>query len=187
MTRKEKWTALGIFVAGAVFIMFGLSPSDGIKPTLSGLLWGVAILGGIAAVLWSVEKTCQAAAALARRLRASPVGNRIWNIGTSVVGAALLCWVVYSTWLNPAPHDLQSWTARRNKLAARLAAERAHAAETVEAKVRDGRDLETARYLVAMDMRRLEQELANARDSALSYHPDLGINWARLRQAPRVR
>jgi hypothetical protein len=118
--------------------------------------------------------------------------SRGWRVVVNAAVVALLVWGIYDpprtpvsssafsamassvAWgihdfLGLAPHDRQTWEARRNKLEARLARERAKAPETIYALVSRGRDLESARFMAAMKLRGLEREVSTARDSVTSY------------------
>jgi hypothetical protein len=120
-----------------------------------------------------------------------PVGRR-WRIVGNIAVAALLAWAIYDPprdfkstnaftalgesilWgvhdlLGLAPHDRQTWEACRDKLEARLASERAKAPETLYALVSRGRDLESASFMTAMKLKRLEREVSTARDSVAAY------------------
>ena len=85
------------------------------------------------------------------------------------IGITILILVCAHDLLNPKPHDGPTWAAHRQKLEARLAHERAHAPEEIEALVRRGRDLESAKYLVGMRLRKLAADVRVARDSTASY------------------
>jgi hypothetical protein len=82
--------------------------------------------------------------------------------------AASVAWGIHD-FLGLAPHDRKTWEARRDKLEARLARERAKAPEKIYALVSRGRDLESARFMTAMKLRGLEREVSTARDSVAAF------------------
>lgn len=94
--------------------------------------------------------------------RAPVSSSPFWAMSSSVA------WGIHD-FLGLAPHDLQTWEARRSKLEARLASERAKAPETIYSLVSRGRDLESARFMTATKLRSLEREVSTARDSLAAY------------------
>lgn len=121
-----------------------------------------------------------------------PHVSRRWQIVVNVAVIALLVWGIYDpprapvssspfwamsssvAWgihdfLGLAPHDRQTWEARRSKLEARLTNEQAKAPETIYALVSRGHNLESARFMTAMKLRGLEREISAARDSVAAY------------------
>jgi len=86
---------------------------------------------------------------------------------TSALGASIF-WHIHDL-LGLAPHDWRTWEKRSDALQAKLAKARASAPKAIHSLVARGRDLESAKYLVASDLRKLAHEAAAARDSVAVY------------------
>jgi hypothetical protein len=189
-TAAVRGALLVVAALGVVFCILGVSLSYSDVQAA----WGAAgIATGIIALLMGVVAAIHAGAhALKDKFaRMPPRVQRRWRLVGYVAGVAALVWAIYDpprdrptgpfaalgasvAWgvhdlLGLAPHDWQTWEARHNKLEARLARERTKAPETIYALVQRGRDLESAKFLVAMRLRDLEREVAAAQDSVAAY------------------
>lgn len=195
MSRNETRIAAVVIVLavfGSIFWYTAAQTSVREAGTIVGVL--ILVAGALSGAMLGIQALYREFPRLAQPILqpTRPHVSRRWQVIVNAAVVALLVWGIYDpprapvssspfwamsssvAWgihdfLGLAPHDQQTWEARRSKLEARLASERAKAPATIYALVSRGRDLESARFMTAMKLQGLEREVSTARDSVAAY------------------